>query len=436
MLAFVVLALRRPPASLTCWATTPNCLRYGRRFVAKSFCDVHGANPRARDALLEAITLLREASVPEAEASARWLLAHVLGSTELGAVDAAVTDNARLSALQVGRFRSFVQRRLTREPVQFIVGRWAFHDIDLELRPPVLVPRPETEELVDLVLDWWWGLCTTTTQKKRRDVDDVDDTSSRPKKAPARFLDVGCGSGALGLALLKKLPPGSTCRAIDISLDAVSLARQNAAQLDLADRYVVERRSAFVPKPPEEAPYDFIVSNPPYIPTIDLRSLEPEVRAFEDPLALDGGGDGLDVARAILDQAPTYLDPDSTRTVWFELDSSHPLTLAAELKRRTTAAAATPHEDDDKEKNTEPTTGTTTTALLPRKPATDLILRGTNDNDDDDDDKEDDESPAAVVLPVPHLVSSYLDISQNFRFAQLAFQTKRSDDDVTKADHS
>ena len=302
----------------------PRHLFFSRSFVAKSFCDAREGPPTAEAALSEAVERLRAACVPDAEASAGWLLAHVLGSTTMSAVDVAVAEGSHLTELQAGRFRAFVARRETREPTQYIVGKWAFYDIEVEVRPPVLVPRPETEELVDLILKWWFS-----------------DISRRSR--PARFLDVGCGSGCIGLALLQHLPRGSECLGIDISQEALSLANHNGLQL--VDRrcksYEVKERSAAVPRPRSEKPYDFIVSNPPYIPTCDLKGLEPEVRHFEDPRALDGGDDGLDVARHILDQAPTYLDPKSTRTLWLELDTSHPLTLPNEInKKRPTKASS------------------------------------------------------------------------------------------------
>ena len=173
-----------------------------------------------RNALQSAVERLRAASVAEPEASAEWLLAHVLGATSRSAVAQAVAARDDLDPAAAARFDAMVARRLRREPTQYIVGRWAFHDVELEVAPPVLIPRPETEELVDLVLDWWPG-------------------------GPARFADVGSGSGALGLALLNALPPGSSCVAVDVEPAAVALSRRNAASLGFdAAQYRVDEGGA------------------------------------------------------------------------------------------------------------------------------------------------------------------------------------------------
>ena len=250
-----------------------------------------------RNALQSAVERLRAASVAEPEASAEWLLAHVLGATSRSAVAQAVAARDDLDPPAAARFDAMVARRLRREPTQYIVGRWAFHDVELEVAPPVLIPRPETEELVDLVLDWWPG-------------------------GPARFADVGSGSGALGLALLNALPPGSSCVAVDVEPAAVALSRRNAASLgfDAAQYRVDERGAADL-----EGAFDFVVSNPPYIPTADLAGLAPEVLDFEDRGALDGGADGLDVARDVLDGARRC----GARAVWMELDETGPARLAS-----------------------------------------------------------------------------------------------------------
>ena len=158
--------------------------------------------------------------------------------------------------------------------------------------------RPETEELVDLVLDWWGS-------------------------SPATFADVGCGSGCLGLALLNKLPEGSSCTAIDISEEAVALSKRNALKLGLSGNYDASRRSANE----LEGAFDFIVSNPPYIPSQDLQGLDAEVANFEDPRALDGGADGLVVARQLLERAPLVLRGER-KSVWLELDETGPALLS------------------------------------------------------------------------------------------------------------
>ena len=130
---------------------------------------------------------------------------------------------------------------------------------------------------MDLVLDWWGS-------------------------SPHTFADVGSGSGCLGLALLNKLPEGSSCTAIDISDEAVALSKRNAEKLGLASVYDASRRSASE----LEGAFDFVVSNPPYIPSRDLQGLDAEVVDFEDPRALDGGADGSMCARNCWNGRPWY----------------------------------------------------------------------------------------------------------------------------------
>ena len=141
--------------------------------------------------------------------------------------------------------------------------------------------------------------------------------------APAIFADVGCGSGCLGLALLNKLPEGSSCTAIDISEAAVSLSTRNAKKMGLASVY----DASLLPASELAGAFDFIVSNPPYIPSQDLRGLDAEVVDFEDQRALDGGSDGLVVARQLLDRAPLVLRGER-RSVWLELDETGPALLS------------------------------------------------------------------------------------------------------------
>lgn len=241
-----------------------------------------------------------------------------LGSTNRGIV--AVEKGRSLDADEKAAFEGYVARRLAREPTQYIVGRWGFHSIDIAVRSPVLVPRPETEELVDMILDWWGS------------------------SSPARFLDACCGSGCVGLALLESMPRGSSCVAFDIDDAAIDLSRENGRPY--GEYYEVCRRSVFDPMPSGELPYDFIVSNPPYIPTRDLDTLAPEILQYESLLALDGGGDGLDLVDEIIDKAPTYLDPSSSRTLWLELDVSHPLIL--EQRRDKTVVVEGSKDSTDK----------------------------------------------------------------------------------------
>lgn len=243
--------------------------------------------------------------VPEALLSAEHLLTRAAGLGTLRSALAQQLDEPLGEEVRT-RFEGMCEQRLRRVPVQYILGDWDFHALTLSIAPPVLIPRPETEQLVELVLE---------THA------DLDGDAA----APPRLLDVGCGSGAIGLALLNKMRRAE-CVGLDVRSEATELASRNAVTLGLAERY----RAALVEggiaefSPAESECFDVIVSNPPYIPAADMQTLEPEVVTYEDEGALCGGPDGLDVVRQVLIAAPALLCPDGPRTVWLEIDPSHP----------------------------------------------------------------------------------------------------------------
>ena len=267
-----------------------------------------GSSPTVAEAAAAAAATLAAAGVPEAETNA-WLL---VGSAAgiAGGVGAVRSFGAAPFAAQAA-LDGYVAQRGRREPLQYIVGDWDFHDITVAVRAPVLVPRPETEELVELALAGvrrWGG-----------------------DSAPVRILDVGAGTGCIGLAMLKALGPRASCVAVEPCPTAAALAEENAAALGLSDRYGVRRCA--VGEFGDGAPgvFDVIVSNPPYIPSADMAGLEPEVREWEARTALDGGPDGLDVLRDLVAVAPRLLSDGGARSVYLELDPTHPSALADEF---------------------------------------------------------------------------------------------------------
>jgi release factor glutamine methyltransferase len=192
-----------------------------------------------------------------------------------------VTDPRRaVSDAQVDAVNALTKRRERREPVSHIVGRKHFWTLDLAVNANVLTPRPETEFVVEA------GLQETL-----------------PADAPHRLLDLGAGSGAIILALLKERP-NATGVAVDISEGALEMVRANAEQLGVADR--LEIRQGDWAKHLDER-FDLVVSNPPYIRTGDIDGLEPEVARFEPRVALDGGTDGLVAYRTITAALPRLL---------------------------------------------------------------------------------------------------------------------------------
>jgi len=181
-------------------------------------------------------------------------------------------------------YRGLVQRRMAGEPVAYILGRKEFWSLDLEVDARVLVPRPDTETLVEQALELL----------------KEGNTDGRALRA----ADIGTGSGALALAL-KKERPGDEVFAIDVSVDALAVARANANRLGLEVTFL---QGDLVGPLGNLGPFDLIASNPPYIPSADIAGLSPEVRS-EPRLALDGGQDGLMLVRRLASEARGVLAP-------------------------------------------------------------------------------------------------------------------------------
>jgi release factor glutamine methyltransferase len=222
----------------------------------------------------------RSAEIDSPELDARLLVGEALGLDHAGLAAAA---NDPLDAEQVEAIAALATRRLAHEPVARILGRKEFWGLPLELAPATLVPRPETETVVEAALA------------------ELDHSVGRTKAL--RILDLGTGSGALLLALLAELPQAFGI-GTDISLAALEVARRNARATGSASRarfVLCDLGSALGGR------FDLIVSNPPYIARGAIAELAPEVRDHDPGAALDGGPDGLDCYRAIAVQAPSLL---------------------------------------------------------------------------------------------------------------------------------
>ena len=226
------------------------------------------------EALLRTERWLASRGVPSPRLEAERLMAHALGVQRL----ALYLDHDRpLQDAELTALRPLMRRRGKREPLAWILGSVGFHAIELEVGPGVLVPRPDTEPLVEAALEWIPS--------------DAD---------PIYIADVGTGSGAVGLAIATARP-GARVYATDIAEAALQTARKNTQALALADRVAVLRGDLLEPIP-STRPIDVVVSNPPYIPSTEIDSLEAEVAQWEPRLALDGGTDGLEVYRRLVTQ--------------------------------------------------------------------------------------------------------------------------------------
>jgi release factor glutamine methyltransferase len=224
----------------------------------------------------------RAAGLDTPELDARVLVGHALGLDHAGLATAAAQPLADAAA---ARIEQFAARRLGGEPVARIVGEKEFWGLPLIVTPAVLVPRPETETVVELAL----------TLLDR----------GGPRTRALRIADLGVGSGGILLALLSELPAAHGF-GTDVAADALAVARRNAEQHGLDDRATFltsDYGSAL------QGPFDLVVSNPPYIRSRDIATLAHEVRDHDPPHALDGGADGLAAYRTIASDAPRLLAP-------------------------------------------------------------------------------------------------------------------------------
>lgn len=247
------------------------------------------------------IQRLKAENVPEAELSVKFITEHVLGKDRSWVCDVK-RNECYVTEEEAEKLNQLFLQRLQRIPVQYIIGEWDFRFLKLEMRPPVFIPRPETEELVQLVA------------RHHRLYDDKEEKFS--------FLEVGCGSGAICLSILTEFPQ-TTCVTIDKSEDAISLTKDNASKCCVNDRLSLLNTDVRSVLPLlGSIKFDAIISNPPYIPEQDMTDLQPEISRHEDNSALYGGHDGLDVVKEIIRVSPVLLKPEGS--LWLEVDVSHP----------------------------------------------------------------------------------------------------------------
>ncbi len=237
--------------------------------------------PQLRQSLDAAIAMLDSHDVGSPRLNAEVLLMFTLG------VDRAYLyahPERELTSDETARYGQALDQRAQGVPSQYITGHQEFWGLDLIVAPDVLIPRPETEHLVEAALD-------LVSQFK------ID----RP-----RIVDVGTGSGCIALALAHDLP-NADIHAVDVSPAALEIARVNAARLQLADRVEFCESDLLSAFPPETPPFDFIVSNPPYVGECEADKVQREVKKFEPHVAVFGGYEGTDIIRRLIPQAHALL---------------------------------------------------------------------------------------------------------------------------------
>jgi len=230
----------------------------------------------------------KDKDVDSPRLTAEILMCHCLG---MDRVSLYMEFDRPLNPGELARYKTLIKRRLQREPVAYITGKKGFWDIEVAVSSHVLIPRPDTETLVETAL-------SELTQLQQQ---------QGSGEVPLKVLELGAGSGAVIISLARAMP-GHHYVAVDVSLAAAEITLQNARSLECVPGLSVVTGSWFDPFSPQAA-FDLIVSNPPYIPTRDIETLAPEIQNYEPRLALDGGIDGLDCIAEILSRAVVHLNP-------------------------------------------------------------------------------------------------------------------------------
>ncbi len=284
-------------------------MKYG---ISRGAYDAMLGTPTTAELLAQAARTLAQAGVDTPYLDAELLLAHALGVDRAWVL---AHPEAIPSADVSQRFQALIARRSHREPLPYITGQRFFFDLELKVTPDTLIPRWETEELVERALAW---------------------LATRPQ---ARVVDVGTGSGAIALAVAKHARQAHVY-ATELSPAALEVARENAQRLGLAHRVQFLLGDLLTPLP---QPVDLILANLPYVAQKDRAQLMPEVRDFEPPLALYGGEKGLDLLARLLAQAPDYLRPQGA--VWMEIGDRQGPHVLALARRHFPQAAIQVHKD-------------------------------------------------------------------------------------------
>lgn len=231
------------------------------------------------EALREATELLQTNGISDPRREGSSLLQHVLDRDRTFLI---AHPEFLVAQVQLEKFRELVKRRAIGEPLQYITAQQEFFGLNFEVTKAVLIPRPETELLIETALELLAG-----TER-------------------ATICDVGTGSGCIAITLLHQLS-AATATAIDISAAALEVAQRNATRHGVSQQMTFVNSDCFLELNPDEFSFDLIASNPPYVSDVELEGLQREVREFEPHTALAGGVDGLDVVRRLLHEAGRFL---------------------------------------------------------------------------------------------------------------------------------
>ncbi|MCG6880890.1 MAG: peptide chain release factor N(5)-glutamine methyltransferase [Deltaproteobacteria bacterium] len=244
--------------------------------------------------LLETATdYLADKGIENARLNAEVLLAHQL---HVQRISLYLNFEQPLTEKEVSGFRDLIKRRLNHEPLQYITGKQEFWSLSFQVNPHVLIPRPETEILVEQAIVLAKGLAEGTR---------------------LRFLDLGTGSGVIAVTMAKEIPE-SLVFATDISGKALDVARANAQEHGVSSSITFIQGDLFEPLMLEKPAFHLIASNPPYVCTHEFSGLHSEVALYEPKAALDGGKDGMDYLKEIMARAPQFLLPGG----WLLLEMS------------------------------------------------------------------------------------------------------------------
>jgi release factor glutamine methyltransferase len=229
------------------------------------------------DILKLAAEILNKSGIKEPRREAKSLLAFSLNKDKTFLI---AHPEYQLNAEQEKRFRKFLERRAAREPFQYITGKQEFYGLDFIVLPDVLIPRPETEIIVENAVEILKEIITP------------------------RFCEIGVGSGCISISILNEVKT-ATAIGVDISENALQIARKNVEKHSITDRLKLKISDVFSNLKDEK--FDLIVSNPPYIPETDLEDLQAEVKNFEPHSALFAKKDGLEIVEKIINKSPRYL---------------------------------------------------------------------------------------------------------------------------------